>query len=287
MSKQDLKVAIVGKASNSQMLAPFDDSSWQIWGLSNAYCEIPRWDAWFELHDWEFHRRNNMEHYEWLQKDHKKPIYAFEDKYHDAPCAKRFPIEKVTRMFGDKFNGEEQFKYWTNSPSYMMALAILQNANTIGLWGIDMAMQDEYAYQRPSCEVMIGACLAKGINVVVPPESSLCKSRRLYGYETHNNDGYVEVRTRENVLKERMAAVTQAADQAAYQRNIFEGALKEVSCFKDMNANGKEYDPEEREKIIQQGMIQANSQFEQAEKQKFIFQGALEDLSWVKTVFLT
>lgn len=284
MTKQELKVAIIGKASNSQMLAPFDDPTWQVWGLSNAYVDIPRWDVWFELHDWEYHRRVNIEHYQWLLKDHGKPIYCFDDGYCDSPCAKKFPLHDVMTMFGNHFNGESKFRYWTNSPSYMMALAILQGATTIGLWGVDMAMNDEYAYQRPSCELMIGACLAKGINVVIPPESSLCKSRRLYGYETHNDDGYVEVRTRENMLKERLALANREASEAGHNRTVLEGALQEVSVY---DREQQAYNPEQRKQIIMQFLEREAARFTEAEQKKFIFQGALEDLGWVKTVFLT
>lgn len=278
------KIAIIGKAANSQMLAPFDDKSWEVWGLSNAYVDVPRWDIWFELHDWEYHRRNNMEHYEWLMKDHKKPIYAFEDNYHNAPCAKKFPLDQVMTMFGSLYNGKPKFTYWTNSPSYMMALAILQGVDTIGMWGIDMAMQDEYAYQRPSCELMIGVCLAKGINVVIPEESSLCKSRRLYGYETHAGDGYVEVRTRETLLKGRLEVANKESAQHSYNRNLMIGAMNEIETMKHL---GEGYKVEERVQILQKGIENASNALQVAEQQKFVFQGALEDLTWVKTVFLT
>lgn len=278
------KVAIIGKASNSQMLAPFEDDSWEIWGLSNAYVDIPKWDQWFELHDWEYHRRVNPEHYNWLLKDHGKPIWTFEDKYHGAPCAKKFPLQDILVMFGDLYNEQAQFKYWTNSPSYMMALAILQGYKHIGMWGIDMAMNDEYAQQRPSCELMIGVCLARGIRVTIPPESSLCKSRRLYGYETHSEDGYVEVRTRENVLKQRLAGASQEAAKAANIRDMVAGAMQELTMMRN---SGAQYNVEERQKLLQQTFEQHNAAVEHLEKQKFIMQGALEDLSWVKTVFLT
>ncbi len=278
------KVAIIGKASNSQMLAPFEDESWEIWGLSNAYMEIPRWNVWFELHDWEYHRRINPEHYEWLIKDHGKPIYAFENKYCGSPCAVKFPLDQVLGMFGDLYNGSPQFKYWTNSPSYMMALAILQGATHIGMWGVDMAMNDEYANQRPSCELVIGAALAKGIRVTIPPESSLCKTRRLYGYETHSEDGYVEVRTRKNLLQKRLETLSQQASNAFRMRNVMEGALQEVNVMK---MQGAAYNVAEREKLLQQTFQEQAQIFEQSEKQKFIMQGALEDLSWVETVFLT
>jgi len=278
------KIAIIGKASNSLMLAPFEDPSWQIWGLSNAYNDIPKWDVWFELHDWEYHRRINPDHYHWLMEDHGKPIYAFEDNYHDAPWAKKFPIDDLKGMFGSLFNGNPVFKYWTNSPSYMMGLAMLQGATHIGIWGVDMVMNDEYAYQRPSCELMIGACLAKGIAITIPSESSLCKSHRLYGYETHSDDGYVEVRTRENSLKQRQAQANQESSKAAYLKNMFEGALQEINVYEESNG---QYKVEERKKLLQTSYEQQAQMLSELEKQKFIFQGALEDLSWVRTVFLT
>jgi hypothetical protein len=278
------KVAIIGKASNSQMLAPYDDESWEIWGLSNAYMDIPRWNVWFELHDWEYHRRVNPEHYNWLMQDHKKPIYAFDKNYHNAPCAVQFPIMDALHMFGDLFNGQSEFKYWTNSPSYMMALAILQGATHIGLWGVDMAMNDEYAYQRPSCELMIGVCLAKGIRVTIPPEVSLCKSRRLYGYETHSDDGYVEVRTRENTLKMKMAKLTEDSKQCHFLKTMFLGALQEIQV---MQTAAKDYNVEERVNMLQTNAQQQQKMFEECERQRNVMQGALEDLSWVRTVFLT
>jgi hypothetical protein len=245
--------------------------------------EIPKWDVWFELHDWEYHRRVNPQHFEWLMKDHNKPIYAFEENYCGSKSLK-FPLQQLMGMFGNCFNGLPQFKYWTNSPSYMMGLAILQGATTIGLWGIDMAMQDEYAFQRPSCELMIGVCLAKGINVIIPSESSLCKSRRMYGYETHNDDGYVEVRTREQTLKQRLGIATQESAKANHIRNMLMGGLQEVGV---MQSQAEKYNAEERIKVLQENLQQQENVFQELERQKCIFQGALEDLSWVKTVFLT
>ena len=49
--RKTLKVAIVGKAPASQQLAPYGDESWEIWSLSDAPKEIPRWSRHFELHD--------------------------------------------------------------------------------------------------------------------------------------------------------------------------------------------------------------------------------------------
>lgn len=38
-----------------------------------------------------------------------------------------------------------------------------------------MAADDEYGYQRPNCEYLIGLARGRGIKVVIPDESPLCK----------------------------------------------------------------------------------------------------------------
>jgi len=169
----------------------------------------------------------------------------------------------------------------------MMALAILEGATHIGLWGVDMAMSDEYAFQRPSCELMIGYCLGRGIAVTVPEESALCKARRLYGYETHMGDGYVEVRTRENHLKKNLAESVEASQQADQHRKMFFGALQEIQEIERCNKTGEEYNIVTRKTMLETHIQNANQAFENHEKRKIALQGAMENLSWVKTVFLT
>src|SRR5580698_10373126 len=46
-----LKVAMIGTAPSSRMLAPFNDPSWKIWACSPGNMNtLPRVDVWFELH---------------------------------------------------------------------------------------------------------------------------------------------------------------------------------------------------------------------------------------------
>ena len=42
--------------------------------------------------------------------------------------------------------------YGTNTVTYMILLAIAEGATHIGVWGVDMAVDTEYHYQRP-CEI--------------------------------------------------------------------------------------------------------------------------------------
>src|SRR3981189_2150960 len=46
-----LKVALIGTAPSSRMLAPYNDPSWKIWACSPGNMNVlPRVDVWFELH---------------------------------------------------------------------------------------------------------------------------------------------------------------------------------------------------------------------------------------------
>ena len=172
--KPTKKVAIVAYAP-SRVLAPFNDPTWEIWGLNELYGYIPdRWDVWFEPHSAEVMRRtaNFEKHHEWL-KAQTKPIYM-KEHYPGIPASVAYPIKQVLDRFGTYFN---------NSVSWLIALAILEGATEIALYGVDMALGTEYSDQRPSCEYMIGFARGMGIPVYVPTECDLLKSAWLYGFE--------------------------------------------------------------------------------------------------------
>jgi len=48
--QKPLKIAMIGTAPSSRMLAPFNDPEWTIWGSSPGNMDLPRADAWFEIH---------------------------------------------------------------------------------------------------------------------------------------------------------------------------------------------------------------------------------------------
>ena len=51
----------------------------------------------------------------------------------------------------------------------------LREADEIGLWGVDMKAEDEYAYQRPNIEYWLGIAEGKGIKVHIPEASPILK----------------------------------------------------------------------------------------------------------------
>jgi hypothetical protein len=193
------KIAICGTAEPHWRHAPFTDPSWEIWTCGGIFAVAPRINRHFEIHDkketckgWgnpaEEEAQRNV-YWNWLAAQGDK-VYL-KTVLPETPNATPFPIEALCQMFPDK--------YFTNSVSYMIALAIAEGVDEIGLWGIDMALGgsednpdgDEYGRQRPSVEYYLGIATGMGIAVHLPPETTLLQSRKLYGFDGPVDDGFV------------------------------------------------------------------------------------------------
>jgi hypothetical protein len=77
--------------------------------------------------------------------------------------------------------------YFTNTVDYALALAIYKGYKDIHLYGVNLELDGEYAYQKPGCEFWIGQAMGRGCDVHIHGEySSLLKTQdgRLYGYGT-------------------------------------------------------------------------------------------------------
>lgn len=189
-----MKVAIVGTAPTWRE-APIGDPEWEIWSLSRNYLRMEdQWDRWFELHkleevakSWEASDDPASEaaaratYIEWLaQAAQKRTVYVREPRP-EVPGAEVFPADALLARFPRQ--------YFTNTVSWMMALAIHEGADEIGLWGVNMELDSEYGEQRPSCEYYIG--LIDGLAAAgemaapchLPEHSTLLRTAWQYGIE--------------------------------------------------------------------------------------------------------
>lgn len=171
------KVAIVGSSDTTRNDAPYSDPSWEIWVINDMCLLAPRVDRVFDIHDEPMIladaaiNEGVRKEVEWLRANSKIDVYM-RDSYDWVPRAKPYPVDEVVKEFGS---------YLTNTASYMIALALYEGVDEIGLWGIDMAHGTEYAAQLPSCEYFIGVARGRGVPVHVPEASTLLASRFLYG----------------------------------------------------------------------------------------------------------
>lgn len=126
------KVAIVG-FSQHKVEAPYNDPSFEIWGLNDLHESIPRWNRWFEMH-------SDKQIKDYCSRKQGKPyleglaglgVPVFMQKPRpEVPTSVEYPIERMKALFGD---------YFTNSISYMLALAIDEGYQEIHVYGVDMA----------------------------------------------------------------------------------------------------------------------------------------------------
>lgn len=168
-----MKVAIVGLSDSSRHLAPWNDPEWELWGLA--------WDAdryqfrrVFEMHDMrDLEKFYGPELGPYLEKVGYCERVYMQDQYPEVPTSVRFPFEEVQKVTG---------AYWESSIGYAMALAITEGAEQIGIYGVDMRAHEEYAYQRPNMEYLIGLAKGRGIEVLIPEVSPLLKFSGFDGY---------------------------------------------------------------------------------------------------------
>ncbi len=260
VKKKKNKVAIVGFA-DSRDQAPFNDDSFEIWGLNSLFEMIPRYDRWFEIHDRRMYNmdtdksvglgltRDGRPYVEGLAKLNG-PVYMVAD-YPDIPNCVRYPLEEMITEFDPqkrRMEWKEPFKcsaeldwngYFTNSISYMIALAIYEKYEDIGIYGVDMATggldtpNGEYAHQRPSCEYYMGIAVGRGIRLTVPSTADLLKTRFLYGPEVIPEMIWAaKLNKISKSMNDRMVQAQQNKAFAQKQEDQYIGALE---CTKELH----------------------------------------------------
>lgn len=229
------EVAIVGFAPSTmedvQFL--FGKPNCEIWPLNQLYIAWPRIcpenrmperqnvTRWFQIH----HRHSydqtinrDHSHHDWLTQQKNFPIYMM-DKEPDIPASCKFPKEELLDTFR---------RYFTNSISWEIALAIHEGFKKIYIYGVDMAQDSEYAFERPSVEYFCGFAEGRGIELVVPEKSDLLKSAWLYPFE---DDSPIRTKlgTRRDELRQRMNQISMTEQQTHDERMQLLGALENMN----------------------------------------------------------
>lgn len=221
-----LKVALIGTAPSSRMMAPFNDPSWTIWGCSPGNMGIlPRVDAWFEIHGnllWPENKHYGEPYIKWLNEQ-PFPIYMQNQSF--VPKAISLPKAELVREFGPYF--------FTSSFAWMMALAMLKGAKEVALYGIDMASRDEYILQRPGAYFFFEEAKKRGVKMTAPYESDIMQPPGLYGFSEVTQYGR-KVLARKSELKDRVNHLKAQRDGAAQQVTYLEGAIEDLDYFESI-----------------------------------------------------
>ncbi len=153
------KIALVGTCPSGKE-APFDDESWEIWGVGSRADYVTRATRWFEIHaidneepDFQVNWRAYLKR--WF-KDGKTEIWMIYPEY-DLGNVVQYPAKEISIKYGTYF--------LTSTFAWMMALALDEGVDEIALYGIDMEYGEEYREQRNGLRHFIE--LAKQLNVNV------------------------------------------------------------------------------------------------------------------------
>lgn len=211
------KIALLGSAVSSVGLAPIQDPEWEIWACSPANKGIPRCDVWFELHNLEVKRREGLG--EWLEYLKPQPLVYMQKEEPDFPNSKAYPLKEMFEKYGPF--------WWTSQLAYMMALAIEQKPEAIGVYGVDMAANSEYNQQRLACQYFITKILEADIQLVVPPESDILEPSPLYGY-CESSRQWRKYNARKLELQARIANLKAQEEKSAKEAAHLIGALDDM-----------------------------------------------------------
>lgn len=274
-------VAIVGFAPSSMTdtRAVLNDPNWEVWGLNQLYIVFPAIEKaatrWFQIH----HRTS----YNHAVRDHnhhqrlaelKCPVYM-QVKEPDIPNSVALPKDEVLQKFGD---------YFTNSISWMLALAIMEGFEKIAIFGVDMAQDTEYAEQRPSCEWLIGWARGAGIDVHIPQQSDLMKTMWLYPYE----DNKPFRQKTEKRIEELGMRCAELDGQEKYLRDLRMQGLGERTCIAKILGDEKFTLSEENRKDLEvanddisNNCAQLDSQEKSTRDQRMQLLGAKENMFYI------
>ena len=216
------KAAIVGFATNTLHLVPWHDPQWELWGLNQAHLHFHRRaDRWFEMHTPEYTEDVRDPQYMEFLKKCPVPIYMI-DHRPDIPNSVRFPIEAAIQLAGRD--------YFTSSIAYMVAVGIMEGFEEIALYGINLAIGDEYFYQKACAEWWIGLAEGKGITVYVPRASALLKQWSRYGYNPEVSPNALT----KKLVKDRQAAYRSKCEELLRDYHIQLGALREAEMLEQV-----------------------------------------------------
>jgi len=222
------KVAIVGFAPSSMtdVRCLFGDPEWEIWGLNQLYISFPaivehatRWWQIHHRHDYDRAVRDHK-HHDWLAQQRRFPIYM-QEQIGDIPLSVPLPFKDIVSAF-------PYGNYMTNSISWEIALAIMEGFKTIHVYGVDMAQDEEFFEQRPSCEYWAGIAVGRGIDFYIPTKSDLLKTAWMYPIET-DSPMRIKIDSRRKELRQRVNE-THAQKQAMNDQEMqLLGALENMN----------------------------------------------------------
>ncbi len=236
MTDQPLKIALIGSAPSSVQLAPYSDPSWTIWSCSpGAVPHVKRTDTHFEIHPFEPGKP-------WFQPDYIAwmaslgvPVYMIEPVA-AIPTSVAYPKNDILDYVYAKVMSPDgtirdakfgDIVAFSSSLAWMMCLAIASGAQEIGLWGVDMAANEEWKGQRQGCQTLISIARQIGIKVTIPNESDLMRPHPLYGFQ-ETDPFYVKLAMRKREFMTQIQECQRLVNENQQKMIYLQGAMDDL-----------------------------------------------------------
>lgn len=193
------KLALIGFEEANLRSAPYDDESYEVWGLNMGnrmgimHDSVGRFraDRWFDVHPFEPQSALDMA---WINQC-PTPIYL-PTVFGTNPNALAYPLREIEDYFRE-IHGIGP--YWASSFAYAVALAIFEGFETIGLFGINLHWGRERIVERGNLEFWIGLAIGVGIKIEMSPGCRLLTHPARYGFEYHEERDQVILDCAEHV----------------------------------------------------------------------------------------
>ncbi len=182
-----MKIGIVGAAIAEGDLIRRSINYDELWSVNNLFRGFSNveFSRWFELHQFQcikgvFYRRgrNQFGRYANINRYLRDldvlgiPI-LMRRKYKRIKLSQAFPFRRLMKEYG---------QYFGCSFAWLVAYAIEQGADEIGFFGVTLE-GNEYYYQRPSTEYMVGIAKGMGVKISIDESSQLLKGNYIYAYK--------------------------------------------------------------------------------------------------------
>jgi len=218
------EVNIIGKGPGWD-LAPKQNENKEkaLWGVNELIVSKRDLSLIFDMHD----HRKHFEISKWKRaveiiNELQVPFISVMG-YPQIPTSESYPIEEISKAFDTD--------YFTNTIDYMLAYAIWEGATVINMYGVDMMVSSEYAYEKPGVEFWVGFAKGRGIKVNnFGRHSTILKSKegKVYGYLTWQKEVQ---KMREELIKLEKEGKLSSAELYLYEfyvlESIPEGNLKQ------------------------------------------------------------
>jgi hypothetical protein len=235
-------VAIVGTSGTTRHLAPYQNKEVAIWMFnSQALADwAKRVDVIIEMHRPETFMMVQTEYTEWLKNNTSAPVYM-QEAYEGVTAGVKYPINEIVEKYLPGFIRDTRGvnSYFTSSVCYAIALAIYQGYERIELYGIEMANNTEYIYQRDGIGLWFGIALGHGVEVHIPRDCTMFDAPR-YGYD--DKPAVLDREEFEKVATEIQPLVEEAHGALKKSEGLVDGILGELNVMKDKGASPTDMD---------------------------------------------